>query len=465
MKRRVAVIGLDGMAWHILDKLFEWNIMPNLKNITRKSLKGVLPSTIPPESGPAWTSIATGVNPGKHGIFGFTKPTEDYSGTRIVNSQDVKYLRVHEMVAVQNLKSVCVNQLLTYPIKRIHGAYVITDWLSPEIKYSPEIAQYAKNYQGPTLGKASPLLEKNWDAHYTEVSSRVDTVNALLEKTDWNLFWVVYSEPDHLFHRYYDSVMRKDRRLMRIFAKIDETFKIVSNIADLIIVISDHGFRKFSYGVYVNTYLEKLGLVNSMRHQAMKTIVCHRQVDKPKIQFRIPESLYRYLSRLPSSIELIMLRVYKHLLKANIRAQLTKHIDPKFSKAFAHGFGIYVKEKELIDHVVMYLKKAPFIGGAWKKEELYTGKQLKAMPDIVVIPNYEKGFAFRSDVIAPKTTVRRDFSNHHPNGIVILYSKDVKPSWVKGISVYDIAPTILNFLGLNIPGDTDGKVIDLKNAK
>jgi predicted AlkP superfamily phosphohydrolase/phosphomutase len=135
MKKRVVVIGLDGMAWHILNKLFKWNIMPNLKRITQKSLKGTLESTIPPESGPAWTSLATGVNPGKHGVFGFTIPTKDYNGIKILNSRDVKYLRIHEMVAVQNLKSICVNQILTYPIKKFPGSYVITDWLSPEIRY------------------------------------------------------------------------------------------------------------------------------------------------------------------------------------------------------------------------------------------------------------------------------------------------------------------------------------------
>jgi len=460
--KRAAMIGLDGMAWHILNKLFEWKVMPNLEELAQKSLRATLRSTIPPESAPAWTSIATGVNPGKHGVFSFTKPTENYDDIRVMNSHDVKYLRIHEIAAVQNLRSICVNQLLTYPIKSFPRSYVITDWLSPEITCSPDIKQYAENYRGPTLGEPLPLFTKDWHSEYVDVSSRVDTVNKLLQEINWDLFWVIYSEPDHLFHRYYDLVMKRDEKLMKLFTKIDETFGIVKDIADLLIVVSDHGFRKFSKAIYVNTLLKKRGLVKQVSQQTIRDISCQRQIDEPKVNFRLSEGMNNIFSSIPAPVEAIFLKVYEKIIKTDVKVTMTTHINPKSSKAFANGFGIYVREKELVDHVVSMLKEHPFIGGVWRREELYYGKQLKAMPDLVIVPNFSGGFAFRSDGIAPKSVVRRTFSSHHPDGILIVHKNGVQPSWVKGITVYDIAPTMLDFLDLDIPEDTDGKAINLQ---
>ncbi|UCE95407.1 MAG: alkaline phosphatase family protein [Candidatus Bathyarchaeota archaeon] len=459
--KKVAMIGLDGMHWPILNKLFDWGVMPNLRKLAIESFKGTLRSTIPPESATAWTTIATGVNPGKHGIFGFTRPTKGYNDTRILNSQDVKYLRIHEMVAAQNLKSVCINQILTYPIKRFNGSSIITDWLSPEIKYSRDIERFAKGYHGPTLTKTSSLLAKNWNDEYSELSSRVDTTNALMKEIDWDLFWVVYSEPDHLFHRYYELVRKGNKEVMKLFAKMDETFGIVKDLVDLLIITSDHGFARFRHAIYINTFLQKLGLANSVKQEILKDLVCHRQVEEQKMTFQLPRETYRILSALPAPVELILSKIYKQLLKSDIKAEMTTYVDPKSSRAFAHGFGIYLKEKELTDRVVSILKKMQFVGGVWKKEDIYNGNNLEGFPDIVAMPNFSKGFALRSDTITPKSIVRRDFASHHPDGIVMIYKDEMKPRMVNAITVYDIVPTILNHLELEIPQDADGTAIKL----
>lgn len=70
---KVLIIGIDGM-----DPIFAKTMMEQgrLQNFARLSQKGTflnLNTSYPPETPVAWTSIATGKNPGKHGIFDYIK--------------------------------------------------------------------------------------------------------------------------------------------------------------------------------------------------------------------------------------------------------------------------------------------------------------------------------------------------------------------------------------------------------
>jgi len=63
---KVSVIGLDGMEWHIFNKLLNEATMPYIKNIVYKSYNYILKAAFPPMSYPSWLSIMTSVNLGKH---------------------------------------------------------------------------------------------------------------------------------------------------------------------------------------------------------------------------------------------------------------------------------------------------------------------------------------------------------------------------------------------------------------
>jgi predicted AlkP superfamily phosphohydrolase/phosphomutase len=65
------VIGIDGGEWDIIAPLIADGSLPNLARLREKGMAGDLASATPPVSPPAWTSIHTGKNPGKHGIYDF----------------------------------------------------------------------------------------------------------------------------------------------------------------------------------------------------------------------------------------------------------------------------------------------------------------------------------------------------------------------------------------------------------
>ena len=62
--------------------------LPNLSAWLRDGAAAPLPSTTPPMSFPAWSSFATGLAPGRHGIFDFTQKQHGASRIRFVNAAD-----------------------------------------------------------------------------------------------------------------------------------------------------------------------------------------------------------------------------------------------------------------------------------------------------------------------------------------------------------------------------------------
>src|SRR3712207_6369405 len=68
---RTLAIGLDGCSWNVLEPLLETGELPNLTRLREEGAHGVLESTIPFYTGPAWASFATGASPAAHGIYDF----------------------------------------------------------------------------------------------------------------------------------------------------------------------------------------------------------------------------------------------------------------------------------------------------------------------------------------------------------------------------------------------------------
>ena len=66
---QIAVIGLDGADWRLLRPWLDAGHLPTLAKLVETGASGHLMSTIRPESSVAWSSFATGVNPGKHGVL------------------------------------------------------------------------------------------------------------------------------------------------------------------------------------------------------------------------------------------------------------------------------------------------------------------------------------------------------------------------------------------------------------
>lgn len=65
---KTIVIGIDGMDYVMTERLIKENKLPNFKKL--KTFSALKPN-YPPHSPVCWTTIATGKNPGEHGIYDF----------------------------------------------------------------------------------------------------------------------------------------------------------------------------------------------------------------------------------------------------------------------------------------------------------------------------------------------------------------------------------------------------------
>jgi predicted AlkP superfamily phosphohydrolase/phosphomutase len=71
--KKVIVVGLDGLSPSIVSRLLEAGQLPNLARLKERGGYSPVATTRPAQTPVAWSTFATGTNPGGHGIFDFLR--------------------------------------------------------------------------------------------------------------------------------------------------------------------------------------------------------------------------------------------------------------------------------------------------------------------------------------------------------------------------------------------------------
>lgn len=71
--RRVVVLGLDGLEPRLAEPMLAAGELPGLARLRASGAYGRVETTFPAQTPVAWSTFATGVNPGGHGIFDFLR--------------------------------------------------------------------------------------------------------------------------------------------------------------------------------------------------------------------------------------------------------------------------------------------------------------------------------------------------------------------------------------------------------
>ena len=117
--QKLVLIGLDGATFRVLRPLIEAGVMPTVAKMVREGASGPLMSTHPPVTCPAWPTMYTGVNPGKHGVFSFTCRGGDRPHT--ASLVDVKSPTMWELLSAGGRRCAVLNVPITYPAQQLNG--------------------------------------------------------------------------------------------------------------------------------------------------------------------------------------------------------------------------------------------------------------------------------------------------------------------------------------------------------
>jgi len=234
MKKQLFVFGLDGATLELINK----KSLPQIKKLIDDGISGELLSR-PAVTPVAWTSMVTGVNPGKHGIFGFRK------GERLIDSQDKKTKELWDY-----LKSIVINVPMTYPARAIDGV-MITGMMTPSIDSEGSVYPEAER---DYLKKISYIIEPEIKLSQIEksIKTRAELMKHYALTYDWQLFFHVFREYDSLQHFFWGKELKYYQMVDKLIGQLREKFPQA-----YFMIVSDHGFTRVDKTFNLPRWLEE----------------------------------------------------------------------------------------------------------------------------------------------------------------------------------------------------------------
>ena len=126
-KRKVLVIGVDGATFDIITPLVQSGDLPNFAKLMARGSYGELKSTMPILSPVAWTTFATGVRPGKHGIFNFLARKDNTYAVVPASSAQRRVKPVWKVAGEHDRKVIVMNVPASFPPDEVNGMMIAGD--------------------------------------------------------------------------------------------------------------------------------------------------------------------------------------------------------------------------------------------------------------------------------------------------------------------------------------------------
>jgi predicted AlkP superfamily phosphohydrolase/phosphomutase len=452
---KILVIGLDCAAPELL---FGDERLENFRRLMDAGCHGRLESIIPPITVPAWMCMATSQDPGSLGVYGFRNRVDhSYDNLGIVSARSISELALWDQVAREGKRSVIIGVPPGYPPRKVNGLSVgcfLTPDTSKDVYTHPasaarEIAQLVGSY--PVDVKGFRTNNKSWLKGEIDAMSRKHfaVVRHFLKNTEWDYFQCVeigldrlqhgfwkYHDPEHVLHEPdspFGSVIRDYYRYLD-----EEVGSLLELLTEdtLVLVVSDHGARRLDGGFCVNEWLIRQGLL--VLNSYPETVTPFAKLDVNWDRTRVWSEGGYYA------------RVFFNVKGREPRGV----IEPAEYERFRD------EVKDLFE-ATTDASGQPLGTLVFKPEEVYRAVR-RVAPDLIV---HFGGLGWRSigGVGYPvlhllENDTGPDDCNHAQHGSFILAaSNNPLQGEIEGAHLLDIAPTLLELGGYDIPDSMQGR--------
>jgi predicted AlkP superfamily phosphohydrolase/phosphomutase len=496
---RTLVLGIDGASLDVLADRGE-DVVPNVEELLERGVSGDLESQLPPWTPSAWPSIYTGVNPGKHGVFGFLQ-FEGYDWD-VVNYTDVREHAVWELLDDHGHSSVVVNAPVTHPPTAFDGA-LVPGYVAPEEptchpeglyeELTDEIGEY--RVYGDTDDGTDPA---EIAAEYESlVEMRGEAFRYLADRFDPDFGFLQFQQTDTVFHEHPEKPDVVDA----VYAAADREIGATLDACDpdVVLLVSDHGMGPYDgYEFRANSFLRDRGDVTTTTGEggmpSWSSIAENRLRDGEEGGQPEPGALERTMS-VAARVGLTSQRI-ERVVRALGLEDLALRVAPtdavraasesvsfEESRAYVRdrielGVRINLEGREpegvvaeseyesvradVIDALtaVRTPDGEPVFESVLRREDVFDGPYVEDAPDVLMLPTEFDQYlsaSLRDEQFGPPS----EPYNHKRQGVVAA-AGDVDASASLGDAhVFDVAPTVLATFGIPAADRMDGIVMPM----
>ena len=479
-KKRLLIVGWDGAPYDKIQPWIEKRELPTLEKIVKNGSFGPLKTTPLTISSCAWTTMATGNNAGKHGVYDFFG--NNFLGDTYLrkpeNATSRKTQTFWNKVSKYDLKIGLVNVPYTFPAERTNG-FMIGGMLSPGVenknftypinllKDYEKLNDYIIDIEGAKEKDRTEFVQEI----YKTIDERTNLIIHLLEQHDLDIFFCVYTSPDrfshylwHFFdedHPYrknetYDEIKKYEKSLLELYKKLDRSLeKICDSFSPTdTIVLSDHGFSSIYRFFHINKWLQQKGYLKF----------------KPKEQWVSKDHAILNPDR-----KYIFGKVdWNNTVAYSIGKRGTVYIN--LADREPNGIVKKTEYDKIVSELIEELKqvKDPMtdkrvVRDVLSREQIFNGKQLDKAPDILIFfkPGYTSlGYAMELDspelfMSNDRTDIPLEMGIERGHGIICFSGQSFLKRTIEKATLEDIAPTLLHLFGIRPDEDIDGKILDV----